>query len=111
MKSSGKSNLGKVFSFTLTQHFKSKAAVISLIFLGVIALASMPVMALFFSSGAKSSSPVKTVRIINDTPYAVTAEAVAAADPTFTGIEEALTDGFLYDLNSMGYLADTPGSI
>lgn len=88
MKNKETSNLGKVFSFTLSQHFKSRATIISLAIFALLALASMPVMALIFSAGPRTVSPVETVRLINSTPYAVTADDIASADPGFMGLRE-----------------------
>lgn len=64
---------GKVFRFTLAQHLKNKANIVTLVVLAVFSLASVPVMTLVMGGGAKeqAASEIKTVYIQNDTDYAL----------------------------------------
>lgn len=80
--------VGQVFKFTVRQHFKSRATIVSLILFALVAAVSMPVLGILFSDSSAPSSPVKYVAIENSTPYPLTAEDIAAADARFAGIEE-----------------------
>ena len=70
MKKSNITGWKDVLSFTLIQTLKSKAYIISLMFLVIMSLVSMPIIASITSGGKKGSdgpSPVNTVYVNNQT--------------------------------------------
>ena len=103
MRKSELAGTGQVFAFTLTQHYKSKATIITLAIFLLFALASVPILSLLSGPTANSTAGIdsavvpgtdqptanaedfaflKTVYIQNDTDLPVSAAALAALDPT-----------------------------
>lgn len=72
---------GKVFSFTVSQYFKSKANMISFILLIVMSLASVPMYLMFSGSGAAKTDggyeDIEKVYVLNDTKYEDLAESIS----------------------------------
>ena len=106
---------GRVFSFTLCQHYKSKATIITLAILLLFSLASVPLMSRFGGGSAdpavtesrsetvdvENASFLREVLIRNDTDLSISADAVIAAVPAFADAEFTETDT----------IADLSGSI
>lgn len=72
------SGTGKVFSFTLTQFFKNKGNIISLVIMLIMAMASVPLMALIGggSSTSTETSDIQNVYYINETGFPVSADQI-----------------------------------
>lgn len=70
---------GKVFSFTFLQFFKNKGNILSLIFLMILVLASVPLMTLIGGGSTKKTdvSEIQTVYYTNETSVPLSDEAFA----------------------------------
>ncbi|MGI6238117.1 MAG: ABC transporter permease [Christensenellales bacterium] len=77
-----------VFRFTLAQFLKSKSTIVTMVILVATVIVSM-LIATTSMQGAYGDSPIHSVHIKNDTDYAVAAADLAAANPMFTGLQDA----------------------
>lgn len=88
---------GKVFSFTYTQFFKNKGNIISMVFLLIMALASVPVMTLVGGGSAKQpeATEIQTIYIQNHTDIPISndlANEIVRADSYFQNVTLVLSD-------------------
>lgn len=119
MKRNDLAGTKQVYGFTLRQLLRSKANIISLLVLLLVALASVPVMSLLNAQGHEEAEPetifqsADVVYVVNDTELRLDTAALAAAWPNTEFYFEAPTeaDAVCVRLSALteGYSVDVSG--
>ncbi len=78
---------GAVFRFTLAQLLKGKSTIVTMVVMVLTVMISL-LIATNSMRGAYDRSEIRTVKLQNDTAYAITAADIAAANPAFEGLSE-----------------------